>query len=113
MVLHADFFHLCNFFKVLFYLSFRETGREGEREGEEHQCVVASHVALTGDLVRNPGMCPDWESNRRPFGSQPMLNPLSHTSQGHLCNFFAQWQSDIVIDSVFLLTFNNKNFTIV
>ena len=25
--------------------------------------------ALAGDLVRNPGMCPDWELNWRPFGS--------------------------------------------
>ena len=23
-----------------------------------------------GDLARNPGMCPDWESNRQPFGLQ-------------------------------------------
>ena len=42
----------------------------GEKEGEEHQCVVASHAPLTGDLARNPGMCPDWEMNRGPFGSQ-------------------------------------------
>ena len=59
------------FFKKRFYLfTFRERGRGGEREGEKHQCAVASHTPLTGDLVRNPGMCPDWESNRRPFGSQ-------------------------------------------
>ena len=57
---------------------------EGERGGEKHQCVVASHVAPTGDLACNPGTCPDWESNRRPFGSQPVLNPLSYTSQGLL-----------------------------
>ena len=24
----------------------------------------------TGDLAHNPGMCPDWESNWRPFGLQ-------------------------------------------
>ena len=24
----------------------------------------------TGDLVCNPGICPDWELNRLPFGSQ-------------------------------------------
>ena len=57
-------------------------GREGEREGEKHQCVVASHMVPTGDLAFNPSMCPDWESKVRPFGSQPMLNPLSYTSQG-------------------------------
>ena len=35
-----------------------EWGREGEREGEKHQCVVASRVLLTGDLAHTPGMCP-------------------------------------------------------
>ena len=35
----------------------------GEREGEKHQCVVASHTPPTGDLAGNPGLCPDWEPN--------------------------------------------------
>ena len=49
-----------NFF--LFYLFiFRERGREGEREGERHQCVVASRMSPTRDLACNPGMCSDWE----------------------------------------------------
>ena len=61
---------------------FREIGREGEREEEKHQCVVASHAPPTGDLACNPGMCPNWESNQRPFGSQPVLHALNHTSQG-------------------------------
>ena len=48
---------------ILFYLKklfiFRE--REGEREGEKHQCVVASHMPPpTGHPAGNPGMCPDW-----------------------------------------------------
>ena len=68
-------------------LTFRDRGREGEREGKKHQCVVASHVPLTGDLARNPGMCPDWEWNQQPFGSQAGA-PLSHTSQGYfMLNF--------------------------
>ena len=54
----------------------------GEKEGKKHQCVVATHMAPTEDLAHNPGMCPDWESSWQPFGSQPTLNPLSHTSQG-------------------------------
>ena len=49
--------------------------------------LVASCVPRTGDLACNPGMCPDWESNWRPFGLQPELNPLSHTSQDR-CHFF-------------------------
>ena len=52
---HSFFF----FFKTLFI--FRERGREGEREEEKHQCVVASYMPPTGDLVNNPGMCPDGE----------------------------------------------------
>ena len=55
---------------LFIYLFFREKGREGEREGEKHQCMVASHMPPTGDLAHNPGMCPDWESNQQPFGSQ-------------------------------------------
>ena len=54
---------------------------EGEKEGEKHQCVVASHMDPTGDLAHNPDMCPDWELNWWPFGLQPLLNPLSYTSQ--------------------------------
>ena len=42
----------------------------GEREGEKHQRVVASLVPPTGDLAHNPGMCPDWELNLRPFAFQ-------------------------------------------
>ena len=56
------------FIKILFI--FRVRGREGEREGEKHQCVVASRVPPTRDLACNPGTCPDWESNGRPFALQ-------------------------------------------
>ena len=59
-----------------FYLFiFREREMEGERESElslaeKQQCVVASHTPPTGDLTCNPDMCPDRESNRRPFSLQ-------------------------------------------
>ena len=63
------FIFVC-FFKKRFYLFiFRERGREGEGEGGKH-CLLASHTLPTGALARNPGMCPDWELNQRPFGSQ-------------------------------------------
>ena len=62
------------FFKQVFFrfrlFIFKERGREGEREGEKHQCVVASRAPSTGYLAWNPGMCPHWESNQQPFGSQ-------------------------------------------
>ena len=55
---------LREFFKIFYLFIFRERGREGEREGEKHQCVVASHAPPTGDTAHNPGMCSDWESNQ-------------------------------------------------
>ena len=63
-----------------YLLIFRERGTEGDREGEKHQCVVAFHTPPTGDLARNPGMCPDWEWNWRPFGSQAGAQSLSRTA---------------------------------
>ena len=39
------------FFKCIIYLLFRERGREGESEGEKHQCVVAPHTPPIGDLA--------------------------------------------------------------
>ena len=71
------------------FLSFTERRREGEREGEKHQCVVASCTpplplahpqlgtrpttqacALTGNRTNNP------------LVRRLAFNPLSHTSQG-------------------------------
>ena len=51
------------FFKRFYVVIFRERRGEGEREGEKHQRVIASHTPPTGDLAHSPGMCPDWESN--------------------------------------------------
>ena len=70
---------------------------EGEREGEKHQCVVASRTPPTGDLARNPGMCPDWESNRRPFGSQSG----TQSTEPH--------QPGLLIVSFDIQAFNDKN----
>ena len=60
-----------NFFKNIYFIYFFfERRKGGRKEGEKHQCVVASHMPPTGDLTQNPGMNPDWELNQRPFGSQ-------------------------------------------
>ena len=40
-------------------------------EGQKHLCVVASHVAPTGDPACNPGMCPAWGSNLRSLVHNP------------------------------------------
>ena len=76
---------LLRVFFLRFYLFiFRDSGREGEREEEKYQCVVASCTPHAEDLACNPGMCPDWESNQQPYGFQSALKPLSYTSQGPL-----------------------------
>ena len=76
------------FLKTLFIYLFREKGKEGEREGEKHQCVIAPHVSPTGDLARNPGMCPDWESNQQPFGSQARTQSTELYQPGPYFLFF-------------------------
>ena len=45
--------YLCTYlyFLVFHLFIFREKGREGEREEEKRQCVVASHTPPTGDLT--------------------------------------------------------------
>ena len=61
------------FFKryYLFIYLFLERGERREKERERNINVwlplMSSH---TEDLACNPGMCPDWESNQWPFGSQ-------------------------------------------
>ena len=54
----------------MLFILILDRGEGREKEGEKHPCVVASHVPSTGNLACNPGMCPDCESNERPFGLQ-------------------------------------------
>ena len=68
------------FLFMILFIYFRQG--KGWREREKHQCVVASHAPLAGDLARNPGVCPDWEWNGDPLVRRPTLNPLSHSSHG-------------------------------
>ena len=77
-------FWVFSFFFLRFYL-FLEREKKGEREGEKHQCVAASCTPLTRDLAHNPDVCPDWESNQRPFGSQAGTQP---TEPGHILGIF-------------------------
>ena len=82
--------HNCILFKKkqFYLLIFRKRGREGEREGEKHQCVVASHQSATGDLACNPGMCPDWELNQQPFGLHHGAQSTEPHQPGHIVFFY-------------------------
>ena len=57
-----------------------------KREGEKHQCVGASQVPPTGNLARNPDMCPDWESNQQPFGLQASTQSTELHQSGLIVN---------------------------
>ena len=72
-----------NSFSFFIYILERGEGRKGEREEEKHQCVVASCAPPTGDLAHNPGMCPDWESNWRPFSSHASAQSTELQHPGH------------------------------
>ena len=74
------------FLKKYFMYLFLEVGREGEREREKHQCVVACHTSPTRDLACNPGLCPDWESNRGSFGLQASTQSTEAHQPGLLCS---------------------------
>ena len=77
----SKWLYFFSFFKIFYLFIFREGGREGERGGVKHQCMVASRpllgtwpatqaCALIGNRTSDPLVC------------RPVLNPLSYTSQG-------------------------------
>ena len=74
ITLHNNIYQICiaNLKKKYFIYLFLEKakGKEKEERRKNYQCVVASHAPPTGDLARHLGMCPDWESNQGPLGSQ-------------------------------------------
>ena len=62
---------------------FRERGMEGEREGEKHQCVVASCVCpQLGTWPATQACTLTGNKTRDPLVPRLALNPLSHISQG-------------------------------
>ena len=70
-------------FKDLFiYLFLDRVGRKGEKEGEKHQCVVASHAPLLGTWPETQACALTGNQTGDPLVYKPALNPLSHTSQG-------------------------------
>ena len=74
-----------------FYLFIsRERGREGERKGEKHRCVVASLAPPTGDLACNPGMCPEQDRTGNPLVHRPVLNPARAQVNFKVCRFLFQ-----------------------
>ena len=85
------------FLKKFFFIIFREG--EGGRKRKKYQWVVASHVAPTGDLAHNPGMCPDWESNRRPFAFSAHTQSTELHLPGHVCIYSYVYRYNLCIQT--------------
>ena len=71
-------------FLKYFICLFLERGEGKEREGEKHQCVVASHAPPTGGLTWLATQVCALTGNQTgdPLVHRLVLSPLSHTSQG-------------------------------
>ena len=68
-------------FKNLFIYLFLERGREGQRKGEKHQCMVASHVPPTGTWPATQKCALTGNLTGDPLVQRSVLNLLSHISQ--------------------------------
>ena len=81
------------FLKILFIFSFRERGREGEREGDSHRCVrdrligCLSHAPSCGPGPQHRHVPCDWESNQRPFSSQTGAQSVEPHQPGNIFLF--------------------------
>ena len=51
--------------------------------------MVASCAPPAGNLACKPGMCPDWESNWQPFGSQAGAESMEPPQPGLIHSLFA------------------------
>ena len=57
-------------FKRFYLFVFRERGREREREEGNINVWLPRACPAPGYMAYDPGMCPDWEWNQQPSGSQ-------------------------------------------
>ena len=60
--------------------------------------MVVSHAAPTGDLAHNPGMCPDWESNQRPFGFQVRAQSTELYQPGQNLSFLIGQFNELLLE---------------
>ena len=87
---------ISHFLEDFIYLFLeRGEGKEKERERNIDQCVVLTHVPPTRDLPHDPGVCTDWESNQRPFGSQASTQSIEpHPPRLNLPFWMGKFQSE-------------------
>ena len=64
------------FSKILYLFIFREKGKEREREGEKHQCVVTSHLYPLGTWPATQACARTGNQTCDLLVRRPELNPL-------------------------------------
>ena len=77
------------FFKRIDLFIFREREREGEREGNLNVQLPPT-CPIVGTWPTTQAMCPDWESNRQPFGLQACAQPTELHQPGQKSDFFKE-----------------------
>ena len=75
------------------FVCFREEGREKERG--KHRCARETSIAHFSQAPHwgpgcNAAICPNWESNQRPFGSQAGAQCTKPHQPGHKSNAVIQ-----------------------
>ena len=63
--------------------------------------MVASHVLSTRDLAHNAGMCPDWELNQQPLGSQVGPQSTESHQPGLSKELLREWFFGCFLCSIF------------
>ena len=77
---------------TLYFFIVRE-GKGGRKRGREtSMCGCLSRTPYWGP-AHNPGMCPDWESNQRSFGSQAGTQSTEPHHQGYACHIWNNFLS--------------------
>ena len=75
------------FFKGIYLFLEREEGRV-KKMGRNIHVWLPLVCPPTGELTRIPSMCPEWELNQRPFGSQAGTQSTEPHQPGHECSSF-------------------------
>ena len=83
-----------SFFKYFIFFYFQREGKGRRKRGRETSMCGCSHMPPTRDQARNPGMCPDWESNRRPLVLQACTQSTElHQPGPFLCFLLSKIES--------------------